>query len=110
MHFTRVKIITTSPREYADAIRQALADAGAGKIGEYRDCSFSIVGQGRSRPTDDADPYIGRAGKLEVIEEEQISVVCDCSQARHVIAELRRVHPYEEPIVEIHPLLDEVDL
>ena len=110
MQYKRVKITTTAPPEHADAIREALGNAGAGKIGVYHFCSFSVLGKGRSLPTKDADPFIGELGKLEVIEEEQIEVVCQREEASVVIAALRAAHPYEEPIIEISPLLDETDL
>lgn len=110
MNFKQVKIITTAPYKDADKIRQALGEAGAGSIGDYRYCSFSITGKGRFIPTEQADPHIGEANKLEIVEEEQIEVICDRDQARQVIAALRNAHPYEEPIVDIVPLLDEEEL
>jgi len=110
MSFTRVKISTTVPLENADVIREVLGKAGAGSIGEYRYCSFSVVGKGRFLPTDDANPHIGEPGKLEVVEEEQVEVTYDRTIAKQVIAALRAAHPYEEVIVEIAPLIDEEDL
>lgn len=110
MNFTRVKIITTAPYKDADNIRRALGEAGAGSIGDYRYCSFSITGKGRFMPTEQADPHIGEANKLEVVEEEKIEVICGREKAKQVIAALRKAHPYEEPIVDIVPLLDEEGL
>lgn len=110
MNFNRVKIITTAPHKDADKIRQALGEAGAGSIGDYRYCSFSITGKGRFMPTEQADPHIGKANKFEVVEEEQIEVICERDKAKQVIDALRKAHPYEEPIVDIVPLLNEEDL
>lgn len=110
MDFKRVQITTTVPLEHTDAIREALGKAGAGILGDYSFCSFSIRGKGRFKPSEDADPHIGEAGKLEVVEEEQISVNCDRSEAKQVIAALRAAHPYEEPLIDIVPLIDEGDL
>jgi hypothetical protein len=111
MNFKRVKIITTAPHKDADKIRQALGEAGAGSIGDYRYCSFSITGKGRFMPTEQADPHIGEANnKLEIVEEEQIEVICERNKAKQVIAALRKAHQYEEPIVDIVPLLDEEEL
>lgn len=107
MDFTRVKISTTVPLENANQLRAALGDAGAGKIGEYSFCSFSVTGKGRFKPSVNANPHIGDANKLEVVEEEQIEVVCDRSIARQIIAALKTAHPYEEVIIDIIPLLDE---
>jgi len=107
MEFKRVKISTTVPAENADQLRQALGKAGAGKIGEYSFCSFTVTGKGRFMPSENANPYIGEANKLEAVEEEQIEVVCDRAIAKQVIAALKAAHPYEEVIIDITPLIDE---
>lgn len=106
----KVKISTTVPIENADELRAALGEAGAGVFGEYRYCSFSVVGKGRFLPVGNANPHIGQVGNLEVVEEEQVEVICDRSVAKEVIAALKQAHPYEEVIVEIIPLLDEEEL
>jgi len=110
MECKRVKISTTVPLDSVEAVRQAIGDAGAGQIGNYSHCSFSHIGQGRFMPNDEANPHIGEAGKLEVVEEEHIEVVCDRSIAKQVLQALREAHPYEEVIADIVPLLDEEDL
>lgn len=110
MDFKHVQITTTVPMESTDAVRKALGKAGAGIWGEYSFCSFSVSGKGRFKPSGNANPYIGEANKLEVVEEEQISVNCDIKVAKQVIAALRAAHPYEEPLIDIVPLIDEVDL
>lgn len=107
MDFKRVKISTTVPLENADQLRNALGHAGAGKVGDYSYCSFSVTGKGRFKPGENASPHIGQVDKLEVVEEEQIEVVCDRSIAKQVIVELKAAHPYEEVIVEVVPLLEE---
>ena len=48
--------------------------------------------------------------KLEYVEEDKLEVICDIQKAKHVIAELRKVHPYEEPAIDIVPLIDENSL
>lgn len=110
MNFKRVKITTTVPSENADALREALGKAGAGVIGEYSFCSFSVVGKGRFKAGDNSNPHIGKPGEFEVVEEEQVEVTCDQDKAKQVIAALRQSHPYEEPIIEITPLLTEEEL
>lgn len=110
MDFKRVQISTTVSLENTDAIREALGKAGAGTLGNYSFCSFSIAGKGRFKPSENADPHIGKANKLETIDEEQISVSCDLKDAKQIIAALRAAHPYEEPLIEIVPLIDETDL
>ncbi|HEY5695509.1 MAG TPA: hypothetical protein VIQ80_01610 [Candidatus Saccharimonadales bacterium] len=110
MNFTRVKVSTTVPLENADAVREALGKAGAGIVGNYSFCSFAIIGTGRFMPNDQANPHIGKANMLETVEEERIEVACDRDVAKRVVAALRQAHPYEEPIVNIVPLIDEDQL
>jgi len=106
MDFTKVKIVTTVPSENADDIRRALGSVGAGVIGEYSFCSFSITGNGYFTPSKNTQPYIGEPGRPEVVIEERIEVTCDRQNAKSVIDALKSVHPYEEPICDIYPLLN----
>lgn len=100
-----VKIVVFVPEENADAVRTALGKAGAGEIGEYSFCSYSIKGVGRFKPGDDAKPHIGSAGKIEEVNEERIEVTCEKNQAANIIKAMKDVHPYEEVAVDIYPLL-----
>jgi len=110
MEFTRVKIVTFCPLKNADAVREALGLAGAGQIGEYSFCSYSVIGKGRFTPSENAHPHIGEVNTPEIVEEERIEVVCDRLNARHVIAAMKVAHPYEEVAFDIYPLIEEIDL
>lgn len=61
-------------------------------------------------PSDSANPYIGEKNKLEVVEEEKLEAVCDVNIVKKVLRKLREVHPYEEPGIDIIPLINEKDL
>ena len=105
-----VKIVVFVPVGYAGKIRQALGDAGAGKIGEYSYCSYSVRGKGRFIPSEKASPMIGAANKPEIVEEERVEVVCARSKARTVIRAMKEAHPYDEVAFDIYPLLNENEL
>ena len=107
---SNVKIVTFVPLANADDVRRAFGDAGAGVIGEYSYCSYSVVGKGRFMPSANARPYIGQSNVAEIVEEERIEVVCDRADAKAVIAALRKVHPYEEVAFDIYPLIGESEL
>ena len=107
---SRVKIIVHVPPESADEIRRILGDAGAGVIGNYSFCSFSVRGTGRFTPLRGANPAVGHVGEPEEVAEESIEVVCDRSDAKQIVATVRAAHPYEEPAVEIYQLIDEEEL
>ena len=105
-----VKIVVFVPKSHADVVRRAMGDAGAGRIGQYSHCSFSVDGVGRYLPLEGAHPSVGEVGKLEAVLEERIECVCVRSKAKEVIAAIRSVHPYEEVALDIYPLIDESDL
>ncbi len=105
-----VKIVTFVPVADADKVRNALGGAGAGQIGEYSFCSYSVVGKGRFVPSDKASPHIGEANKLEAAGEERIEVICGRTKAKTVIEAMRQAHPYEEVAFDIYPLIDEGEL
>lgn len=107
---SRVKIVTFVPTMDVEKVLQALGEAGAGHIGEYSFCSFSTKGQGRFLPSEDANPFIGSSGKLEVVDEERIEVVCERSIARQVIGAMKQAHPYEEVAFDVYELIDEAEL
>jgi hypothetical protein len=104
---SRVKIITYVPLDYADKVREAFGNAGAGKIGKYSFCSFSTRGEGRSMPLEGAEPFYGKQGEVSIEQEERIEVVCERDLAKKVIEEMKKVHPYEEVAYEIIELIDE---
>lgn len=103
----RVKIFVTIPIENVEEVRNAVCEAGAGIIGDYTYCTSSTKSVGTFMPNDNANPYIGENNKLEFVEEEKLEVVCDIDKVKTVISKLRQVHPYEEPAIDIIPLLDE---
>lgn len=106
----RVKIVVTVPPENANNLRAAIGGVGAGKVGEYTYCSFSVKGRGRFVPSSEAEPHIGTAGELENVEEERIEVTCDKTMAKAVIGKIREAHPYEEPSIDVYELLSEENL
>ncbi len=99
-----VKIVVYVPEADADAVREAMGEAGAGRLGNYSFCSFSVKGTGRFRPETGATPAIGAVGKPEEVAEERIEVVCERARAAQVIEAIKRVHPYEEVALDVYPL------
>ena len=94
------KVVVYVPIENADAVRQAIGGAGGGKIGAYTHCTFSSRGIGRFNSQKGSNPAIGKIGKPEEVEEERIEFVCETLCLDEVIAAIRKVHPYEEPLIE----------
>jgi hypothetical protein len=90
----------------ADRLRAALADGGAGQIGDYDHASFSVTGEGRFRPLDGARPAVGEVGRSEVVTEERVEVVVPRRLRGAVVAALLEAHPYEEPAYDVVELAD----
>jgi Uncharacterized protein conserved in bacteria len=110
INISKVKIVVTSPTENSDDIRKALGDAGAGVIRNYSYCTYSSKCIGTFKGNDGTNPYIGESNKLEYVDEEIIVAQCDIKIVKEVLKKLREVHPYEEPSIEIIPLINEEDL
>ncbi len=100
-----VKIVVFVPQTHADAVRAAMADAGAGHIGDYAHCSFSVKGTGRFVPLETTHPTVGEIGKLTEVAEERIEVVCYEKDMEAIVAAVKKVHQYEEVAIDVYPLL-----
>jgi hypothetical protein len=92
------------PASHMDALREALAEAGAGRVGNYDHCCSVLNVRGYWRPLVGACPYQGRIGQIEEGEECKVEVNCPRDRVRDVLETIRRVHPYEEPVINIIPL------
>lgn len=100
-----IKIVVTVPEVNASELRKVIGGANGGKIGNYTHCSFSVSGIGRFKPEQGSHPAIGTIGKLEEVAEERIEFTCEETRAKEIIRTIRKVHPYEEPVIDIYPML-----
>lgn len=100
-----VKLVVYVPETHADIVRKAMGEAGAGIIGDYKFCSFSIKGIGRFIPLELSHPTIGKIGKLEEVTEERIETVCYKKDLDKIIKAIKKVHPYEEVALDVYPLV-----
>ncbi len=101
-----VTIIFTVPETHADVAREAMGRAGAGKIGDYSYCSYSLKGIGRFMPNKGSNPFLGKEDVLEEVVEERIETVCNRSILDHVLEEIKKAHPYEETVIDIYPVYE----
>jgi hypothetical protein len=98
------KIEIFIPEEFVPALREALADAGAGHIGNYDHCIAYTMVRGSWRPLEGADPYDGEIGKLSEGTEAKVEVNCAAENVPAALKAIRTVHPYEEPLINLIPL------
>ena len=98
------KLVVFVPREALDAVREAVFDAGAGRIGEYERCSWYAEGTGTFLGGESTKPSVGRAGREERVAELRLETVYPVERETEVVAALRAAHPYEEPAFDLYPL------
>jgi hypothetical protein len=101
-----VTLVIIVPETHADQIREAMGRAGAGKTEHYSYGSFSMKGVSRFKPDKGAKPFIGQEGILETVSEERIETICSVDILEEVIEEIKRVHPYEETVIDIYPIYE----
>lgn len=103
----QVKIVTFVPEKDADQVRSALASAGAGIIGNYQLCSFSAMGTGTFFGGEGSSPRAGEAGQLARVAELRLEMVCSRSALALALETVRRLHPYEEPAIDVYELVSQ---
>ena len=95
------KLVTFVPSQQLDDLRYALCRAGAGQIGDYSDCSFSVEGEGTFRGGETTNPTIGQRGRLERAIERRLETIVPAARLAEVVAALMKAHPYEEPAFDL---------
>ena len=99
------KLVVFVPREALDSVREALFEAGAGRIGDYERCSWYGEGTGTFLGGEGTDPNVGQPGREQRVAELRLETVFPEERQADVVEALRRAHPYEEPAFDIYPLL-----
>ncbi len=100
------KVVVFVLADNIDAVRKAMAEAGAGVIGDYTHCSFAVKGVGTFCGEKGTKPTVGKPGKLERIEEWRLEMVTPEESLRDVINAMLFAHTYEEVAYDIYQLVD----
>lgn len=95
------KIEVFLPEEALEKVMDALSEAGAGEIGEYERCFAYTPVIGTFRPKANAKPYIGSVGIIEKVHEYKLEVNCRKESVTRAVYAVRKVHPYEEPVINV---------
>ncbi|MDD2403383.1 MAG: hypothetical protein PHV75_03115 [Victivallaceae bacterium] len=102
MEYCKLEIYV--PADYAESVKQAAFEAGAGKLGNYECCCWQTTGTGQFRPLPGSAPYIGSHDKLEQVEEIKLEMICPGELLNIVIDAVRHAHPYETPAFQYWPV------
>jgi len=100
------KIVTFVPHDALDKVRSAMAGAGAGQIGAYSECSFTVDGTGTFQGDPTTNPTVGEAGRFERAAEKRLEMIVDWPWVTDVYFALLDAHPYEEPAIDVYNLVD----
>ena len=100
------KICVYVPENSVETVKQALFDAGAGRIGNYDSCCWQSNGTGQFRPLENSNPAIGSLNTIENVKETKIELVCTDKLVESAISAMKLSHPYEEPAYDVWKLVD----
>jgi len=100
------KLVVFVPAEALDAVRGALFDAGAGRIGAYERCSWYALGTGTFLGGEASAPRVGEPGREERVPELRLETVYPARREAEVVRALRAAHPYEEPAFDLYELVE----
>lgn len=92
------QLIVYVPFSHLEDVKSAVFSVGGGVFGEYKNCSWQVLGQGQFLPLENSNPHIGKQGKVSKIEEFRLEIVCSEKVASACIDALKKSHPYETPL------------
>ena len=104
---SRVKLVWFVPEEALEVTRDAVFEAGGGRIGDYERCSWYASGTGTFFGGASTSPTLGESGREERVAELRVETVVPEGRIRDAIVALRLAHPYEEPAYDVYPLVDQ---
>ena len=107
MNFKKVKIEIFIPAEYTNKLREALNNIGALGVGNYDNVMSITKIKGYWRPLAGANPFDGTVGKISEANEDKIEFSTDIKNMENIIKAVKEIHPYEEPVINIIPLLND---
>ncbi len=99
-----LKLAVFVPLSHAEQVRAAVSDAGAGHIGNYDSCTFSVQGQGTFRGSQGTNPFLGQPGQLESATEIRLETIIPRGLERSVVQAMLKAHPYEEVAYDLYPV------
>ncbi|HWV14049.1 MAG TPA: YqfO family protein [Cellvibrio sp.] len=98
------KLVFFVPETHLEPVKAAVFAEGAGRMGNYDQCCWQVLGDGQYRPLSGSNPFMGSTDRLERVKEYRVEMVCDNARIKPVVAALRNAHPYEEVAFDLWPL------
>lgn len=101
-----LNLVIFVPSSHLEIVKSEIFKKGAGTWGNYDCCSFELYGKGQFRSLAGSNPYIGKMGEIEEVEEVRVEVICKEAHIKEVIKAMKAAHPYETPAYYVTQLLD----
>ena len=103
----RYLLISYVPEDSLEQVKQAVCQAGAGRIGNYQNCCWQVLGQGQFMPLEGSQPAIGQQDQLETVKEYRVEWVCETAHLPSILRALKQAHPYETPAYSVLACVDQ---
>lgn len=95
------KICFYVPESHTELVKNAMFQAGAGKIADYAACAWQVLGEGQFMPLEGSHAFIGQKHQLEKVKEYKVEMVCETALIQAAISALKKAHPYETPAYQV---------
>jgi hypothetical protein len=96
------------PVSHLESVKTAVFAAGAGRVGDYDNCSWQVLGKGQFRPLAGSKPFVGQQDELAQVDEYRVEMVCAAQYVKAAVMALQEAHPYEEPAWDVVALVSEL--
>ena len=96
------------PVSHLESVKAAVFATGAGRVGDYDNCSWQVLGVGQFRPLAGSKPFLGQQDELAQVDEYRVEMVCAAQYVKAAVAALQEAHPYEEPAWDVIALVSEL--
>ncbi|MGQ9472455.1 MAG: Nif3-like dinuclear metal center hexameric protein [Candidatus Caldatribacteriaceae bacterium] len=106
---TKFKVVTFIPPTHRQEVSEAIFSSGAGVIGNYERCSFFTSGTGTFSPKEGTHPFMGEVNAFQQVPEVRLEVEVKAEFLGATIEKIRSAHPYEEPAIDVYPLISSLE-
>lgn len=104
--FFMLKLVFYVPTSYAEPVKKAVFEAGAGQLGRYEACCWQVLGKGQFKPLKGSQPFIGEEDVVESVDEYRVEMLCAETHIHTAVQALKASHPYEHPAFDVVALYD----
>lgn len=102
--YQHYKVVVYTPEPHLQLLLKELNSITTNTIGNYKNCFNWYPVNSCWTTLENANPYNGEIGKQTIEEEYKIEFLCNKEDIENIVSIIRKIHPYEEPVIDIIPL------